>query len=124
MLSSCGLKDATIEKIRSVFSRHPQVEEVVLYGSRATGKHRNGSDIDLTMVGGGITHSVQLEIENELDDLLLPYKIDLSVLTSIDNAELIEHIRRVGVVFYSRPAEREAMQSKRGQSPSSKIGEP
>ena len=102
MLASCGLKDATIEKIRSVFSHYPQVDEVILYGSRAMGRHRNGSDIDLTMVGEGVTHSLQLKIENELDDLLLPYKIDLSVMDAIDNADLLDHIRRVGLVFYRR----------------------
>ncbi|GFO66328.1 nucleotidyltransferase domain-containing protein [Geomonas paludis] len=102
MLSDSGLKEATIEKIRSVFSRYPEIEEVILYGSRAMGRHRNGSDIDLTMVGEGVTHALQLKVENELDDLLLPYKIDLSVLTAIDNAELLAHIQRVGIVFYRR----------------------
>jgi len=57
------------------------------------------------MVGEGVTHSLQLKIENELDDLLLPYKIDLSVIGAIDNTELLEHIRRVGVVFYHRSDE-------------------
>lgn len=108
MLGICGLKETTIEKIHSVFSHYPQVEEVILYGSRAMGRHRNGSDIDLTMVGEGVTHSLQLKIENELDDLLLPYKIDLSVMDAIDNPELLDHIRRVGVVFYHRSDEREA----------------
>ncbi|UPU34782.1 nucleotidyltransferase domain-containing protein [Geomonas paludis] len=102
MLSDSGLKEATIEKICTVFSRYPEIEEVILYGSRAMGRYRNGSDIDLTMVGEGVTHALQLKIENELDDLLLPYKIDLSVLTAIDNAGLLAHIDRVGKVFYHR----------------------
>jgi hypothetical protein len=41
-----------------------------------------------------------MRIENELDDLLLPYKIDLSLFHALDNSELIDHIRRIGVVFY------------------------
>jgi predicted nucleotidyltransferase len=100
--ASFGLKESTISRIRSVFSRYPQVERVILYGSRAMGRQRNGSDIDLTMVGDGLTHAVQLKIENELDDLLLPYKIDLSVLREIDNTSLLDHIERVGVIFYER----------------------
>lgn len=99
---SCGLTESTINRICSVFSRYPQIERVILYGSRAMGRHRNGSDIDLTMVGEGFAHSLQLRIENELDDLLLPYKIDLSVMREIDNTDLLDHIRRVGVIFYER----------------------
>ena len=99
---SCGLKEGTITRIRSVFANHPQVERVILYGSRAMGRYRAGSDIDLTMAGDGLTHSLQLQIENELDDLLLPYKIDLSLMREIDNPDLLAHIQRVGVLFYER----------------------
>lgn len=99
---SYGLKEATIGKIRHVFSRYPQVDRVILYGSRAMGRQRNGSDIDLTMVGADLTHSLQLKIENQLDDLLLPYKIDLSMLREIDNEDLLDHIERVGVIFYEK----------------------
>jgi uncharacterized protein len=38
-----------------------------------------------------------LKIENEIDDLLLPYKVDLSLFHQIDNPSLIEHIQRVGI---------------------------
>ena len=67
-----GLSDATIEKIRSVFARYPQVEKAVLYGSRAKGTFRNGSDIDL------------------------------SLFAHIRDADVIDHIRRVGVAFYEK----------------------
>ena len=67
-----GLSDATIEKIRSVFARCPQVEKAVLYGSRAKGTFRNGSDIDL------------------------------SLFAHIRDADVIDHIRRVGVAFYEK----------------------
>ena len=69
-----GLSGATTEKIRSVFARHPQVEKAVLYGSRAKGTFRNGSNIDL------------------------------SLFAHIRNADVIDHIRRVGVAFYEKPA--------------------
>lgn len=98
--SKFGLKQATIEKINRVFSAHPQVQHVILYGSRAKGNYRNGSDIDLTIEGESVTLSQLLKIENELDDLFLPYKIDLSLLHRIDDPALIDHIRRVGVIFY------------------------
>ena len=95
-----GLTESTINKIIFVFSGCPEIERVILYGSRAMGTYRNGSDLDLTIVGCKMTHSLELRIENKLDDLLLPYKIDLSLLHEIGNPDLLDHIRRVGVVFY------------------------
>lgn len=95
-----GLKQTTIDKIRGVFARHPEVERAILYGARAKGNYRNGSDIDLTL-------NVLYKISSELDDLLLPYTIDLSILKDISDADVLEHIERVGVTFYERgkPAE-------------------
>jgi predicted nucleotidyltransferase len=100
-----GLTETTINKLVSVFSACPQIEQVILYGSRAKGNFRNGSDIDLTIVGKSVTHSLQLRLENTLDDLLLPYKIDLSLLHEIENLDLLDHIKRVGVILYRRTAE-------------------
>ena len=98
-----GLKDDTIAKIQGVFASHPQVDKAVLYGSRAKGNYRNGSDIDLTLQGGpDLTLSVLYRIVYELDDLLLPYIIDLSIFKDIGDPDLIEHIQRVGVTFYDR----------------------
>lgn len=99
----CGLPPAAVEKIRSVFARYPQVEKAVLYGSRAKGNYKNGSDIDLTLYGEGLNLGVLLKILAELDDLLLPWMIDLSIYSAIDHAGLREHIERVGLIFYQRP---------------------
>ena len=95
-----GLKESTIEAIKGVFSGHPQICQVIIYGSRAKGNYRNGSDIDLTIKGEAVTLSELMKIENELDDLLLPYKIDLSLLHKINDPGLIDHIKRVGAVFF------------------------
>lgn len=106
--SKYGLKIATIAKINGIFAKHPSIEQAILYGSRAKGTFRNGSDIDLTLKGDNLTHRELAKIELELDDLLLPYMIDLSLFRQIDNPNLIEHIGLVGVVFYEgnlhRPA--------------------
>ena len=74
----------------------------MLYGSRAKGNYKNGSDIDLTLHGQGPVHDDLLSIMGELDDLLLPYTIDLSLFADLTHEELIEHIRRVGVTFYEK----------------------
>lgn len=97
-----GLKDETIEKISSVLSGFPEVEKAILYGSRAKGNFKRGSDIDLTLFGPALTLNDLLRIENRIDDLLLPYHIDLSIFESISNPDLKEHIQRVGKVFYER----------------------
>jgi len=103
-----GLTEATIEGICDVLSRHPAIEKAVLYGSRAKGNYKPGSDIDLTLYGPLLTNRELGTIADELDDLLLPYKIDLSIFAKLDHAELMEHIERVGVVFYQRRQEVQA----------------
>jgi predicted nucleotidyltransferase len=95
-----GLKPDTITKINGVLAAHTEIEQAILYGSRAKGNYRDGSDIDLCLVGETLTLTQLLKIENGLDDLLLPYKIDLSLFHALDNPELVDHIRRVGMVFY------------------------
>ncbi len=97
-----GLKDSDIEKINSVFAKYPEVEKAILYGSRAKGNYCNGSDIDLTLVGSALTLDILFKIETELDDLMLPYKIDLSIIHKIENPDLVEHVERVGKLFYEK----------------------
>jgi len=97
-----GLKDKNIQQINSVLTQYSEVEKAILYGSRAKGNYRNGSDIDLTLIGKGLDLTLVFKIENQLDDILLPYTIDLSILDKIENPDLIEHINRVGVVFYMK----------------------
>ena len=99
-----GLPAATVAKIHGVLSRHAEVERAILYGSRAKGNCKPGSDIDLTLTGRGLDERIRGQIDEELDDLLLPYEFDLSIFSELAHAELIAHIRRVGVVFYERAA--------------------
>lgn len=97
-----GLKRDVINAMGRVFAAYPEVEQVILYGSRAKGNFKPGSDIDLCLVGTGLTLPSLLMIDTDLDDLLLPYKIDLSIRDHIDNPELLAHIQRAGVSFYRR----------------------
>lgn len=96
-----GLPGPVIQKICAVFAHYPQVEKAVLYGSRAKGTYKNGSDIDLTLHGGdALTLNVLCKIANDLDDLYLPYTIDLSIFHDISDPDVIGHIQRVGVRIY------------------------
>ncbi len=94
-----GLKAEQIDKIRRVFADFPSIQSALLYGSRAKGSFHPGSDIDLT-VRGDLSWQSFLQLETRLDDLLLPFKIDLSLFSQIDNAALLDHIKRCGVEFY------------------------
>jgi predicted nucleotidyltransferase len=98
-----GLKENTIRPIHSVLANYPEVEKAVLYGSRAQGNYRNGSDIDLVLMGGdSLTMKILYRIMDDLDDLLLPYTIDVSIFHQINDPDLIDHIKHVGAVFYEK----------------------
>ena len=99
-----GLTTTTVERLQSVLAHYREVEKAVLYGSRAKGTYRPGSDIDLTLCGPELNHTLLTRIDNELDDLLLPYQIDLSLMSSLSQPALLDHIRRVGVVLYEKSA--------------------
>lgn len=98
-----GLSSEVVRKITAVFAQYPQVYSATLYGSRAKGNYKTGSDIDLTLSGGSeLTLRILYRILDDLDDLLLPYTIDLSIFHDIVDPDVIEHIQRVGVPFYVR----------------------
>ena len=87
--------------INEIFAKYPQIKKVVVYGSRAKGNFREGSDIDLTIVEEKeIPTSVLLKLVNDFDDSLLPIKVDISIFSKLTNQNLIDHIKRVGQVFY------------------------
>lgn len=97
-----GLDPRTLSRMHGVFKAFPEVEEVVVYGSRAMGTYREGSDIDLTLIGKVLMPSHRSAIGLALDDLNLPYTIDLSLLDEIQSDSLRSHIARVGKCFYAR----------------------
>lgn len=96
-----GLSKTVIEKISDVFKAHSDIDEAIIYGSRAIGNYREGSDIDITLKGN-ISFESLLGIECQLDDLMLPYKFDISGYNSLKNKDLLDHIQRVGQVFYRK----------------------
>ncbi len=100
-----GLSTNVIARIHGVLAQHPHVQRAVIYGSRAKGNYRPGSDIDLTLFaaeGQEISHRELADILDEVDDLLLPYTMDLSAFEQLHSDALREHIERVGQVFYER----------------------
>ena len=97
-----GLPQHAVDRLRDVFRQWPQIEGVILYGSRAKGNYRHDSDIDLCVVGPDLGIADLLKLEGEIDDLLLPWKVDLSLYHLIEDPELLGHIKRMGTPLYSR----------------------
>lgn len=91
-----GLPSATLEALRAVLARHAKVSRAEIYGSRAKGTQRPGSDIDLTLFGPLLQAADLLAIEAAIDGLNLPYRVDLSLYSQIDDPGLRAHIDRVG----------------------------
>jgi uncharacterized protein len=97
-----GLDNLTRQKIQSVFEKYNEIEETVIYGSRAMGNHREGSDIDLTLKGEKLNPKTLSSIEQDIDELNTPYLFDISIFHLLNSPSLIDHINRVGKVFYTR----------------------
>jgi uncharacterized protein len=97
-----GLSAKSFEQLIKTLGDFPAIEVAVIYGSRAKGTHRLGSDIDLTLHGSSLTTGLLGQIADAIDELLLPYTVDLSLFSELNHAELQSHIERVGKVLYSR----------------------
>jgi predicted nucleotidyltransferase len=97
-----GLEENVIERINAVFSFFPEIEQVVLYGSRAKGNYKIGSDIDLTLKGKELNLTLLNAVDTKIDDLLLPYLFDISIFEQISNPDLVNHIERVGKLIYEK----------------------
>src|SRR5690606_38229865 len=91
-----GLGENSIEEIRSVFNRFPGVEKVLIYGSRAMGYYRPGSDIDLAIAGAQLTQRDIRKIAAELDKLEMLYSFDVLLYDELKEPGLKYHIDRMG----------------------------
>ena len=96
-----GLPDIEVQKLQKVFENGERVSQVWIYGSCATGKEKTASDIDLCIEGAELSLADLHSFEDKIEDLYLPWKVDLSLKHQIDNPALIQHIENVGISFYS-----------------------
>lgn len=88
-------------EILKIIESCTSIDEVIIYGSRAKGNFKEGSDIDITLKGK-VTKEDLLKIWNDLDESYIPYKFDISIYNDLKSEKLIEHINRVGKIFYKR----------------------
>ena len=101
MNNTVGLRQNDIEIIVSVIKKHPEVTEAYLFGSRAKGNFRTGSDVDLALKGDKLTAEIVSSISYQLnEETTLPYKFDVLNYHSISNNDLKEHIDRIGIRLF------------------------
>ncbi len=101
-----GISVAHLDEIRNFAQRYPSIEKDILYGSRAKGTFKPGSDLDLVIVGDQLEFKDQLNFSGDLDDSYQPYFFDIAILSHIKNEALLDHIKRVGKVIYEKSIER------------------
>ena len=95
-----GLPVVCVRALRSVLSSHALVSRADIYDSRATGRFCAGSDIDISLQGDALKVADLMLIDREMDDLDLPYKLDLSIYHLIEDPALRDHIDRLGCALY------------------------
>ena len=98
--SIAGLPQEATERILALLAERLVIQRVVLYGSRALGRQRSGSDIDLCLEAPDMGLAELLVLSGQLDDLLLPWQIDLQLRHLIRHPELLEHIDRAGITLH------------------------
>lgn len=98
-----GLLDRDIEYILRALKQFDEIEEARVFGSRAMGNYKKGSDIDMVIIGKNITSSVLYKLDDYLNEVYpLPYFFDIIQYESIMNENLINHINNEGKVIYTK----------------------
>lgn len=91
-----GIPSESFKMIISILKKNNKIKEIYLFGSRAKGNYKKGSDIDIAIVADSFSFEELNQIRVEINDLILPYKVDVIDFNKISNSDLKEHILRVG----------------------------
>lgn len=116
-----GLPKREISQLLSLFSSFPEISEVILFGSRAMGNFKRGSDVDLALkgkIGTALTTRLSQKLNGETT---LPYRFDIIRYNSISNAALKEHVDQFGISLYRAKARRRTAPFSRRAPPRSTV---
>lgn len=101
--SEFGFKNGDLSTILAVFKKEKLIEQAIIFGSRAKGNYKNGSDVDIALKGNNLSDNIAAHIASLLnEDTLMPYKFDVLNYHTIINKDLQDHINRVGKIIYSK----------------------
>jgi len=100
--SQFGLSKIQLQLILGVINNFEEIEKVLIFGSRAKGTNRPGSDINLALIGDKLNSLLVNRVSSALDDLPLPYMFDLINYHEINNEFLKKKVDDEGKLFYKR----------------------
>ncbi len=95
-----GVPIEVIDSIISTIRKNKKVKKIVLFGSRAKGNYKKGSDIDIAVFSKNLSYSEFMKIKVDLGELMLPYTIDVVDYNALTNIDLLRHIERVGIILF------------------------
>ncbi len=96
-----GLTERDRRTLTGIFQKYPEVKSVYLFGSRAKGTHKQGSDIDLAVMNEGVSDKTLRAMKADFEESSLPYHVDITCLATLEHKELKAHISRVGIAIYT-----------------------
>jgi predicted nucleotidyltransferase len=103
MNNKFGISSKSFSLIIETLRQFEDIDSVKIFGSRALGTFKNGSDIDLAVIGKDLQESTAMNLSAELNESLpIPYFVDVVAPQNLTNRNLIDHIERAGVVFYEK----------------------
>ena len=94
-----------IKQITDIIHSFPEIDQAIIFGSRAMGNYKNGSDVDIALKGKNISHEIVAEIRYRLnEETLLPFFFDVVDFNELQNEDLIAHINQFGKVLFTKPS--------------------
>jgi predicted nucleotidyltransferase len=99
---NAGLNEKSADILKDIFSKYDQVNIVVLYGSRAKGNYHERSDVDMVICKSNLDRHILGKIILDINNSNFPNTVDIQLFENLKNKKLIEHINRVGILFYKK----------------------
>ncbi len=102
-MSTFGISDNSFNILIATIEKYPEIEQAKIFGSRAMGNYKKGSDIDIALFGKNIDWNLITEIHTQLNEVLdVPYYFDIVDYQQLNNPELKNHIDLEGIEIFSR----------------------
>ncbi len=104
MNNNFGISDQSFNTILDLLKQHAEIEYAKIFGSRAIGNFKDGSDIDKSIHGANINMDTIHKLKYQLSESIIPYYIDIVDYKMIKNTDLTLHIDTYGKLFYNKSA--------------------